>query len=171
MNRIFLALYYSLGYWLPGPPFPGATIGHALRRFLCKKIFKSVGHNVIVGAKVNFGSGQDVEIGSNSNIGRGSWIARDTVMGANLMTGPEIIILSYNHETKLNGIPFNEQGYTSRLPVRIGNNVWIGSRAILLPGVTVGDNVVIGAGAVVPKDVPSNCIAVGNPAKILNRCL
>jgi acetyltransferase-like isoleucine patch superfamily enzyme len=54
-------------------------------------------------------------------------------------------------------------------PVRIGNRVWLGSRAIILPGVTVGDDAVVGAGAVVTKDVPPGSICVGNPGRILSK--
>jgi acetyltransferase-like isoleucine patch superfamily enzyme len=52
-------------------------------------------------------------------------------------------------------------------PISIGNHVWIGQRAIILKGVTIGDGAIIGAGAVVTKDVPSNCIVAGNPARII----
>ena len=53
------------------------------------------------------------------------------------------------------------------IPVHIGENVWIGANAVVLPGVTIGDNSVIGAGSVVTKDIPANVIAVGNPCRVL----
>ena len=53
------------------------------------------------------------------------------------------------------------------MPVRIGRNCWIGAGALIMPGVTIGDNVVIGAGSVVTKDIPSNVVAVGNPCRVL----
>ena len=56
---------------------------------------------------------------------------------------------------------------TQTAPVIIGNNVWIGGNVNVLPGVTIGDNVVIGAGSVVNKDIPSNSVAVGNPCKVI----
>ena len=59
------------------------------------------------------------------------------------------------------------QGYQYNMPVRIGRNCWIGAGVIIVPGITIGDNVVIGAGSVVTKDLPSNVVAVGNPCKIL----
>ena len=52
-------------------------------------------------------------------------------------------------------------------PIKVGNNVWIGGNVCVLPGVTIGDNVVIGAGSIVTKDIPSNVVAVGNPCKII----
>ena len=52
-------------------------------------------------------------------------------------------------------------------PIKVGNNVWIGGNVVVLPGVTIGDNVVIGEGSVVNKDIPSDCVAVGNPCKVI----
>jgi maltose O-acetyltransferase len=63
--------------------------------------------------------------------------------------------------------PQNPKHYELGAPVTIGNDCWIGGRAIICPGVSIGDNVVVGAGSVVTKDVPSNVVVGGNPAKIL----
>ena len=60
-----------------------------------------------------------------------------------------------------------EQVYQYNLPVHIGNRVWIGAGAIILPGVTIGDDTVIGAGSVVTKDIPAGVVAVGNPCRVL----
>ena len=60
-----------------------------------------------------------------------------------------------------------EQGYPYNVPVRIGRNCRIGAGAVVLPGVTIGDNAVIGVGSVVSKDIPSNVVAVGNPCRVL----
>lgn len=167
MRRFWLALYYTIGYRLPGPPVPGGQLGHKVRQLLARKLFKFMGERVIVGTRVEFGSGKNIEMGSGSNIGRDSWISSDTVFGENVMTGPAIVILSYNHATRIDGTPFNQQGYTTRKPVIIEDNVWIGTRVIILSGVRVGCNSVIGAGAVVTKDVPPNCVVAGNPARIV----
>lgn len=168
-RRLWLSLYYLVAFRLPGPPMPFGKISHRIRRFIVRRIFRSCGSDVIIGTRVNFDSGCDLIIGSGSNIGRGSWVAKDTQFGKNVMTGPEIIVLSVNHSTVRNGVPFNKQGHFQRKPVIIGNNVWVGTRAIILPGVVIGDNCVIGAGAVVSKSVPSNCTIVGNPARIINK--
>lgn len=58
-------------------------------------------------------------------------------------------------------------GFPSSKPITIGKHVWIGSNAIILKGVTIGDGAVIGAGSVVTNDIPNNCVAVGNPAKVI----
>ena len=61
------------------------------------------------------------------------------------------------------------QGMKERLPIVIGNDVWIGRRVIIMPGVKISDGCIIGAGAVVTKDVPPYCVVAGVPAKIIRR--
>jgi acetyltransferase-like isoleucine patch superfamily enzyme len=77
------------------------------------------------------------------------------------MIGDQVIIYDSNCHYASPEIPPLEK------PVTIGRNVWIGSRAIILPGVSIGDHAVIGAGSVVTKDIPAKCIAVGNSAKVV----
>ena len=60
-----------------------------------------------------------------------------------------------------------EKGYQYNMPVRIGKNCWLGAGVVVMPGVTIGDNVVVGAGSIVTKDIPSNVVAVGNPCRVL----
>ncbi|MCH5152091.1 MAG: sugar O-acetyltransferase [Clostridiales bacterium] len=83
-------------------------------------------------------------------------------IGDNVQIGHQTVIATLNHdlnpEKRWNMIP---------APVKIGNNVWIGSHATILSGVTVGDNAVIAAGAVVTKDVPANTVVAGVPAKVI----
>lgn len=82
-------------------------------------------------------------------------------IGSDVIIAPNVHILAHDAGTKL------FLNHTKVANVRIGNRVFIGAGTIILPGVTVGDEVVIGAGSVVKKDVPSNTVAVGNPAKII----
>ena len=62
---------------------------------------------------------------------------------------------------------FRRNGTQFSLPIRIGNDVWIGSNVVVLPGVTIGNNVVIGAGSVVTKDIPDNVVAFGAPCRVI----
>lgn len=85
-------------------------------------------------------------------------------IGDNVFIGPNVSIYTACHpldaETRNTAVEWAE-------PVTIGNSVWIGGSATILPGVTIGDNVVIGAGSVVTKDIPSNVVAAGNPARVI----
>lgn len=83
------------------------------------------------------------------------------VFGNNIELGPGVSIISSNHSFE------NLREHVKSEPIIIGNNVWIGANATILPEVKIGDNVVIGANSVVTKDIPSNSIAVGNPCKVV----
>ena len=83
------------------------------------------------------------------------------------MMGPDVIIPTSEHNHTRTDITIRSQGSLPTKGVEIGNDVWIGTRVIILPGVKIGDSSIIGAGAVVTKDVPSYTIVGGNPAKIL----
>jgi len=83
------------------------------------------------------------------------------IFGNNIELGPGVKIISANHS------PNNFRKHIKSKPIKIGNNVWIGSDAVILPNINIGDNVVIGAGSIVVKDIPSNSIAVGNPCKVI----
>ena len=88
-------------------------------------------------------------------------------IGNNVMCGPEVITYTNSHKFDSVTIPMCEQGYTTSKKIRIGNDVWIGARVIILPGITIGDGSIIGAGSVVTKNVPNYSIVAGNPAKII----
>lgn len=85
-------------------------------------------------------------------------------VGDRVMFGPNVVLATPNHpiNAKLRSysLQYNKE-------IHIGNNVWIGANVVVVPGVTIGDNSVIGAGSVVTKDIPSNVVAVGNPCHIL----
>lgn len=79
------------------------------------------------------------------------------------MFGPNVVIATAGHPI----LPIlREHHYTYAIPVHIGRNVWVGSNVSILPGVTIGDNTVIGAGAVVDKDIPANTVAMGVPCRV-----
>ena len=85
-------------------------------------------------------------------------------VGDYTMFGPNVTLATAGHpilpELRQRGLQYN-------MPIHIGSNCWIGAGVIILPGITIGDNVVIGAGSVVTKDLPSNVVAVGNPCRVL----
>lgn len=85
-------------------------------------------------------------------------------IGDYTMIGPNVTLATPNHPL---APELREKGYQYNLPIRIGKNVWLGAGVIVVPGVTIGDNTVIGAGSVVTKDIPANVVAVGNPCRVL----
>lgn len=84
------------------------------------------------------------------------------IVGKNVMFGPAVTIPTVGHP-----IWPELRGYMYTDPVKIGDGVWIGENVTICPGVAIGENSVIGAGSVVTKDIPANCIAVGNPCRVL----
>ena len=80
------------------------------------------------------------------------------------MFGPNVVIASAGHPL----LPqLREKGYQYNAPVHIGKNCWLGAGVIVVPGITIGNNAVVGAGSIVTKDIPSDCLAVGNPCRVL----
>ncbi|OGT05209.1 MAG: hypothetical protein A2143_09075 [Gallionellales bacterium RBG_16_57_15] len=104
---------------------------------------------------VHIGPGCTFDGAGGIRIGRGTIIA------------PEVVIYSrtHNFDCDLTALPFDDVVLTA--PVHVGEFVWIGARAIILPGVTIGDGAVVGAGAVVARDIPACAVVVGNPAQII----
>ena len=85
-------------------------------------------------------------------------------VGDHTMFGPNVTIATAGHPI----LPqLRERGLQYNMPVHIGRNCWIGAGAVILPGVTVGDNTVVGAGSVVTRDLPANVVAVGNPCRVM----
>lgn len=138
-----------------------------MRYVLCKEIFRKIGKNVNIEHGTYFGSGSEIEIGDNSGLGINSRVSGPLKIGKDVMMGPEIIIYTSNHKIDDINIPMIQQGETPKEMVEIEDDVWIGARAIILPGIKIGRGSVVGAGAVVTKDVPSYAIVGGNPARII----
>ena len=139
----------------------------------CKRIRSSLAKGFIsyCGEDVNLQKGAvfstKLSIGDHSSLGINSVIQGPVIIGNNVMMGPEVYIYTQNHNHQRTDIPMIEQGYEREKPVTIKDDVWIGSRVTILPGVTVGKGAIIGAAAVVTKDVPDYSIVAGNPACVI----
>lgn len=88
----------------------------------------------------------------------------EVTIGHHVMIAPNVTITATGHPVYA---PYRKDGSQFSFPVTIGNHVWIGANAIILPGITIGDNSVIGAGSVVTKDIPANVVAAGNPCGVI----
>lgn len=106
-------------------------------------------------------------IGDHTFIGKGSEIdvMESITIGAHTLIAPNVFITDHTHNASA-GLRVDEQGVRSA-PVVIGSDAWVGTRAVILLGVTIGDGAIVGAGAVVTKDVPARAIVAGVPARIM----
>lgn len=166
MKKILLCINYAGCLMCKHLPRSSSKFGGgALRRFFAKHIIASAGKNINVEKGATFS--RRLSVGDNSGLGVNCQIQGAVSIGDNVMMGPDVLIYTTNHRFANRDIPMRKQGYQPEKPVSIGNDVWIGARVIILPGVHIGDGCVIGAGAVVTKDVPAYCVCAGNPAKVI----
>lgn len=159
---------FTAGFFLPSAHFIIRPIGLFAKNYrqLCgKMILDHCGNNVNIYPGAQFSS--SVELGNNSDIGHKCRLNGKVIIGNNVIMGPEVVVFTSNHITDRTDIAIKYQGSTSIDPVVIGDDCWIGSRAIILPGVKIGKGAVVGAGAVVTKDIPDFAIVGGNPARVI----
>lgn len=167
VNKIFcLAAYYCFAKYLPQSASRMTHWTRGLRRAICRPIFDYCGENVNIESGANFGNGGGISLGSGSGLGINCSVRGPLQIGKNVMMGPDVTILTHTHIIDRTDIPMGQQGSEIK-GVSIGDDVWIGMRVIIMPGVKIGNGVAIGAGAVVTKDVPDYAIVGGVPAKII----
>ena len=162
-------LYFGLARHLPASYSPlSLGLTKPFRAGLCNFMFKKCGKNINVerGAWV----GHNIEIGDNSGIGINAQLYSKggITIGKNVMMGPDVVILTQEHQHDDVTRPMREQG-DKKASVIIEDDVWIGIRVIILAGVRIGKSSIIGAGAVVTKDIPAFSIAGGNPARAIKQ--
>jgi maltose O-acetyltransferase len=156
--------YYVFATHLPDRSFPcGRRFGH-VREALCRRLLASCGEDIDVGSRVFLGDGQHVRLGNRSGVGSGSRVYGANI-GDDVICGRDVVFLKENHRYDDTKVPIRAQGLAEpRVPV-IGDGAWIGERAIILPGRRVGSGAIVGAGAVVARDVRPFEIVGGNPAR------
>jgi len=163
-SRLALVAYYLFASRLPDRSFPGGRVCGLLRERLCRRLFAAMGGDVDVGSHVFIGDGRFIRIGSRSGLGSGSRVY-GAIIGEDVICGPSVLFLRENHRYDDRTRPIRSQGFTEpALPV-VGDGAWIGERAIILPGRRIGEGAIVGAGAVVTRDVSPYEIVGGNPAR------
>ncbi len=137
------------------------------REALLKEMFAEIGEGCYIEPPLHANwAGAHVHFGNNVYANFNLTLVDDTdiYVGDKVMFAPNVTVATAGHpinpELRYQAMQYN-------IPVHIGNNVWIGANAVVLPGVTIGDNSVIGAGSVVTKDIPANVVAVGNPCRVI----
>jgi len=169
-EKFFALLYIFIGKHLPGEELPEVfrDLFSNCRVFLLKKwAFKDVGQNVGCNEDVSIFGNKSINGGSHWGFGKGCRIfaTGGLTIGNCVMIAAHVTIITSNHRyvTQFS----NENNYDELNPIIIKDDVWIGERAIILPGVTIGRGAIVGAGAIVTKDVPDYAVVGGNPAKVL----
>lgn len=137
------------------------------REAMLKEMFAEIGDGCYIEPPfhANWG-GRHVHFGNHVYANFNLTLIDDThiYIGSHTMIGPGVIIATAGHPV----LPIlREQEYQYNVPIHIGSNCWLGAGVIVLPGVTIGDNTVIGAGSVVTKDIPSDVVAVGAPCRVM----
>ena len=163
---ICLLLYYSIAQYLPQSGRL-LNIGGVIRLCLCKRIFKKCGSHVNIERRAWFGSGANVEIGDYSGIGINCRVPSDTVIGKNVMMGPNCFILDVNHKVSDTTKPMCFQGHMERKTTIIEDDVWIGRDVKMTPGRHIYKGSIIAMGCVLTKDFPEYSIVGGNPSRLL----
>lgn len=157
-----LVLYYGVAKNLRAK-----RTGKALRCWCGRKLFKKCGTTFNIERGAVFGCGLDIEIGEHSAIGIHAVIPSDTIIGAEVMMGPNCYILARNHRFDRLDIPMKRQGYFEEKRTVIEDDVWIGRNVTMTPGRTIRKGTVIGACTVLTKDFPEYSIVAGNPSRLI----
>ncbi len=138
------------------------------RTILMKKIIGKYKNNFYIEQPFMCDYGYNIEIGENfySNHNLIILDGNKVEFGDNVFIAPNCAFYTAGHPLDTER---RNEGLEYARPIKIGNNVWIGGNVVVLPGVTIGDNVVIGAGSIVNKDIPPNSVAVGNPCRVVKK--
>lgn len=136
------------------------------RNELLRNLLGSTGKEFLIEQPFRCDYGYNIYIGENfyANVGCTILDEARVRFGDNVLLAPHVSIYTAGHPEN---IELRNAGIEYARPVTVGNNVWIGGSVVIVPGVTIGDNSIIGAGSVVTKDIPANVVAVGNPCKVL----
>lgn len=138
------------------------------RKEMIKSFFSKTGEKFAVLSPFYCDYGFNISIGEYffSNYNLVILDVAPVTIGDNVMFGPNVSLFTAGHP--IHPVSRNS-GYEYGLPITIGNNVWLGGNVVVTPGVTIGENSVIGAGSVVVKDIPANVVAVGNPCEVIRK--
>ncbi len=137
------------------------------RMALNKEIFGSCGKNVWIVPPMKLAVGKYISIGEGCYFNAGTTFIDDwkIEIGSNCLFGPNVTLCTTGHPIS----PNHRMDGMYSFPIKIGNTCWIGANVIVLPGITIGDHSVIGAGSVVTKDIPANVVAADNPCRVLRQ--
>jgi maltose O-acetyltransferase len=162
------ALYLAVARHLPWSPRPGGAAARRLRASLARHMLDECGAEVNVEHGAWFGSGRGVRLGARSALGMDALVIGPLHVGDDVMMGPRCVMLAgAAHAIADPDVPMNQQGFDAPRAIVIEDDVWIGAGVTVLPGRRIGAHSVVGAAAVVTRDVPPYAVVGGNPARLV----
>lgn len=165
LNKFALILYYFIAYNLPAGRFWRGF--NFIRGLFVRLAFSGVNiKDGFIDSRVYLSDGRNLTVGAGCEINENVFI-QGGVIGDNVLIAPGVVILNSSHAFENISIPIKFQPHILNVNPEICDNVWLGRNVIVLPGVRINQGAVIGAGAVVTKDVPANSVACGVPARVI----
>ena len=153
---------------MPPSHVPWSPGSQRVRNSLARRFLVDIHPTANIEPRVGLHS-TDITLGPHAGLAEGCWVQGPLTIGRYTMIGPELRVYTTNHAHGRIDVPMQDQGHDEPQPVAIGDDVWIGARVMIMPGVTIGEGSIIAAGAVVTKDVPPYSIVAGVPAVVLDR--
>lgn len=140
----------------------------ALRRRLLEELLGSVGADTVIRPPFHVDYGSQISVGARcfANVGLVALDVAPITIGDDVQIGPNVQLLTPTHPLDA---ALRRAKWEAAEPITIGDNVWLGGGVVVLPGVSIGADTVVGAGAVVSRDLPAGVVAVGNPARVVRR--
>lgn len=160
-------IYYNFAIYLPQRTHTFGKISCRIRYYICKHIFEYCGKDVNIEHGAKFGAGTKIRIANNSGLGVNCTIPNGSIIGNNVMMGPNCYIHERNHAFDRTDIPMREQGYLSGKPVVIDDDVWIGRDVTIMVGRHIAKGSIVAANCVLTKDFPEYSIIGGNPSRLI----
>ena len=167
IRSLSIILYYLAGKRLPPSHYPLGSVFNAIRLQLLRQ-FIDLGPGCKVEQHVTFGNGKNIRVGKHCQINERVYIQSATI-GDYVLIAPRVSILSKQHRYDQIDIPIALQGISKDIPPIIEDDVWIGRNAVIMPGITIGKGSIVGANAVVTRDVDRFSVVGGVPAKLIKK--
>lgn len=163
IRNLWRVAYAATGKQLPQSCYCKTAM--RIRGFFAHRICERAGEGINIERGATFST--SVTIGDCSGIGKDCELHGEVHIGNHVMMGPECVFYTRNHEYLRTDVPMCQQGETESKPIYVGDDVWLGRRVMVMPGVRIGEHSIAAAGSVVTKDVPPFSIVGGVPAKII----
>lgn len=165
MKKLSLLIFYLFARHLPATYFPLGKLFNSIRVSVLRRIF-SIGDHTVIQPGFRFGMKGSLKIGKHCQVNEDVYI-QSAEIGDYVLIAQRVAILSVTHRMDRTDMYIKMQGSTESRAVIIEDDVWLGRNVVVMPGIRIGTGAVVGAGAVVTKDVPPYAIVGGVPAKLI----